>query len=82
MKRLMDELAKDGKPVGFMQCNNCGYVVAYHPTDVTAEQMEQEGKETIMRLKEHFRELGWQTSWGYDLCPECVQEHGKAIPSE
>lgn len=58
MRRLMDELAKDGKPVGFMQCNKCGYVAAYHPTDVTTEQVEQEGKETIMRLKEHFQEQG------------------------
>lgn len=76
MKQLMDELSKDGKPVGYMQCNNCGLVSAFHPTDVTAEQLEKEGKATIMRMKEYFKEQGWVTAWGFDLCPECVKAKG------
>jgi hypothetical protein len=62
MQRLMAELSRDGKPVGFMHCNNCGYVEAYQSTDVTAKQVEKEGKQTIIRLKKHFEEKGWQTA--------------------
>jgi hypothetical protein len=73
MQRLMEQLSKDGKPVGFMECNNCGYVEAYQPTGVTVEQLEKEGQQTIKRLKQHFEDKGRQTSGGYDLCPECVK---------
>jgi len=58
MKQLMDELAEEGKPVEFVQCNRCGFVAAYYPTDVTPEQVEKEGKATVMRIKEHFQEQG------------------------
>src|SRR5438094_391653 len=34
----------DGKPVGFMECNRCGYTEAFQPTDVTAEQIGKEDK--------------------------------------
>ncbi len=82
IKQMMNALTQDGTPVSMIQCNNCDLVSAWQPTDVTAEQLEKHGKETIMRMKEHFKEAGWQTSWGYDLCLECAQEHGKATPSK
>ena len=36
-------------------------------------QATKDGKQTIMQRKEHFKDQGWQMSWGYDLCPECAK---------
>ena len=49
---------EDGKPVGFMQCHKCDRMEVRQPMDITAEQIEKEGKATIMRMKEHFKEQG------------------------
>lgn len=73
MRQIMVGLAKEGKPVGHMQCNACGYVEAYSPTDVTTEEFQKNGKATIQKMKEHFANNGWKTSWGYDLCLECAK---------
>ena len=53
-----------GRLQGFKQCNKCSYVEAFQPTDVTTEQIGQAGKQTIMRIKEHFEAQGWRTSGG------------------
>src|SRR5690348_8332886 len=74
VNQALASLTKDGKPLGMMQCNGCGYVEAYQPTDVTPEEFQAESKAAIMKTKEHFANKGWQTSWGYDLCPECAKE--------
>jgi len=57
-----------------MRCDRCGFIDdSYHP-DLSQFDMVEETKRVIEFVKRHFREQGWVTSWGYDLCPNCVKE--------
>jgi len=78
--QALSSLTKDGQPVGTMQCNGCGYIEAYQPKDVTAEDFKKGGKSVVEKGKKHFAEQGWKTSWGYDLCPECVKKKENERP--
>lgn len=55
----------------FMQCNNCGLIDDTYKPDLSQFDLLENTEAAINFVKKHFSDLGWFTSWGYDLCPAC-----------
>lgn len=58
----------------FMSCNRCGFTDTSYKPDLSQFDLLENTEAAINFVKKHFEELGWQTSWGYDLCPKCVAQ--------
>lgn len=54
-----------------MMCNVCGRTEQYSPY-LTEEMIKQMPKAVIEDVKVYFEDAGWKTSWGHDVCPDCL----------
>lgn len=57
-------------------CNKCGRSETIFDTSntINVDDLQDHPEISIRRLKAHFRRLGWITTLGYDVCPQCAQE--------
>lgn len=53
-----------------MICNVCGKIERYAP-DITVEEIQEDPRASVESVKTYYKDAGWKTSWGHDICPDC-----------
>jgi hypothetical protein len=69
----------DGTGIAHITCDRCGVSVrdVFRPGTkwaIVMNKVQDEPRSAILTMKEYYKERGWKISWGYDLCPECVEK--------
>lgn len=58
----------------YMTCNECGKVDMSFKPDLSEFDLQENPEAALEFVKKHYQKLGWQTSFGYDVCPDCAHE--------
>lgn len=70
--------AEDPASFTAMTCNKCGKVDTSYKPDLSKFDMQENAQQALEFVKKHYEKLGWKTSWGHDLCPDCAAANDAA----